>query len=87
MKTISLIILLTLVSCSGSESGGGKVLPAPQVSIGNDSHEDNKAFQEQFQLTVQTLPQELKIKDEDKEIIKAEIQLTPEETQALNQLQ
>lgn len=82
MKIFFLFVLLFLVSCSG-DKGEGKTISG-QVTSGNIAEE--QAAKEYIQQSIQTLPSELKISNEDKTNLKAELELTAEEAQSLDQL-
>lgn len=83
MKIFFLLVLSFLISCSGGE-GEGKTSTA-KVTAGNIA--ENFAAKEYIQQSVQTLPPELKISNEDKSNLKAELDLTTEESQSLDLLQ
>lgn len=82
MKIFALFSLVFLISCN---SGGGGNSGERKSSSGAVVYD--KEFREYINQSVKTLPNELKLTDEDKIIVESEVNLTSEESQTLNVLQ
>lgn len=81
MRIFFVSVLFFLASCNNGDSGSHSNKVTPSAST------DEQYAKEYIQQSLQTLPSELKLTNQEKAYIKSELSLTVDESKTLDQIQ